>query len=107
MEKGFEMVQRFGPSKRRTRKPPDPEWIQFLSTSEREAERQKEWLEASLADTGLSVRVVNCLEEAGILTVEDLTHQTTESLLGITNFGVQTLQQCQRLLINLNLPHNL
>ena len=101
------MVQRFGPSKRRTRKPPDPEWIQFMSTSEREAARQKEWLEASLADTGLSVRVVNCLEEAGILTVEDLTHQTTESLLGITNFGVQTLQQCQRLLINLNLPHNL
>jgi DNA-directed RNA polymerase alpha subunit len=107
MEKGIEMVQRFGPKNRRTRRPPDPEWLQFMSTSEKEALRQKEWRETSLADTGLSVRVVNCLEEAGILTVDDLTHQTTESLLGITNFGSQTLEQCQRLLANLKLPHHL
>ena len=107
MEKGIEMVQRYGPRRRKTRKPPDPEWLQFMSTSEKEAMRQKEWRETSLADTGLSVRVVNCLEEAGILTVDDLTHQTAESLLGITNFGSQTLQQCRRLLANLSLPHYL
>lgn len=101
------MVRRFGPKKRRTRKPPDPEWLKFMSTSEKEAMRQAEWRETSLADTGLSVRVVNCLEEAGIRTVDDLTHQTADSLLGITNFGDQTLQQCRRLLVNLNLPHYL
>ena len=99
------MVQRFGPSKRKTRKPPENEWLQFMSTSEKEALRQKEWLDTSLADTGLPVRVVNCLEEAEILTVEDLTKQTTDTLLGITNFGKQTLGQCTRLLTNLNLPH--
>ena len=99
------MVQRFGPSKRKTRKPPENEWLQFMSTSEKEALRQKEWLDTSLADTGLPVRVVNCLEEAGILTVEDLTKQTADALLRITNFGEQTLGQCTRLLAKLNLPH--
>jgi len=99
------MVQRFGPSKRKTRKPPENEWLQFMSASEKEGLRQREWLDTSLADTGLPVRVVNCLEEAGVFTVEDLTKQTTDVLLGITNFGEQTLGQCTRLLANLNIPH--
>jgi len=101
------MVQRFGPSKRRTRKPPENEWLRFMSDSEKEAMRQKEWLGAALADTGLPVRVVNCLEEAGILTVGDLSGQTPEILLKITNFGEQTLLQCQRLLLKLELPKTL
>jgi len=101
------MVKRFGPSVRRSRTPKDPEWISFMSTEEKEVERQKHWRETSLADTGLSVRVVNCLEHANILTVGDLGNQKTEDLLGITNFGVQTLRQCRRLLENLNLPHKL
>ena len=101
------MVQRFGPSKRKTRKPPENEWLQFMSTSEKEELRQREWLETALADTGLSVRVVNCLEEAGILTVGDLTRQSADVLLSITNFGEQTLRQCNRLLTNLRLPHHL
>jgi DNA-directed RNA polymerase alpha subunit len=101
------MVQRFGPSKRRTRKPVENEWLRFMSDGEKEAIRQKEWLEAALADTGLSVRVVNCLEEAGILTVGDLSGQAPEILLKITNFGEQTLRQCQRLLLSLKLPHKL
>jgi DNA-directed RNA polymerase alpha subunit len=78
-----------------------------MSDGEKEAIRQKEWLEAALADTGLSVRVVNCLEEAGILTVGDLSGQAPEILLKITNFGEQTLRQCQRLLLSLKLPHKL
>ena len=101
------MVQRFGPSKRRTRKPPENEWLKFMSNSEKEELRRKEWLDAALADTGLPVRVVNCLEEAGILTVGDLTHQSPAFLLNITNFGEQTLRQCNRLLTNLKLPHQL
>jgi len=99
------MVRRFGPSKRKTRKPPENEWLKFMSNSEKEALRQKEWLETSLADTGLPIRVVNCLEEAGVLTVEDLTHQTSDVLLNITNFGAQTLSQCTRLLTKLELPN--
>ena len=99
------MVQRFGPRKRKTRKPPEDEWLRFMSTSEKETLRQEEWLDASLADTGLPVRVVNCLEEAGILTVRDLTQQKANVLLHITNFGDQTLHQCTRLLTKLKLPH--
>jgi len=98
------MVQRFGPSKRKTRKQVENEWLQFMSTSEKEELRQKEWLEASLADTGLPIRVVNCLEEAGIFTVRDLTQQKSDVLLNITNFGEQTLRQCTRLLTKLKLP---
>jgi len=101
------MVQRFGPIKRKTRKPPENKRLEFMSSSEKEELRQKEWLETALADAGLSVRVVNCLEEAGILTVGDLTQQSTDVLLNITNFGEQTLRQCNRLLTNLRLPHQL
>ena len=101
------MVRRFGPIKRRTRKPPENEWLKFMSSSEKEELRQKEWLETALADTGLPVRVVNCLEEVSILTVGDLTQQSADTLLNITNFGEQTLRQCNRLLTNLKLPHQL
>ena len=101
------MVKRFGPKVRKTRKPPDPDWVAFMSTEEKEAERQLEWLETSLADTGLSVRAVNCLEDNHILTVADLAAQKNEDLLEIKNFGVQTLQQCKQLLVNLANPHKL
>lgn len=101
------MVKRFGPSVRRTRRPSDPEWLQFMSTDEKEEQRLEEWMVTSLADTGLSVRAVNCLEGTGILTVKDLSQQTNESLLGIVNFGAQTLEQCKKLLADIEVPHKL
>ncbi len=101
------MVKRFGPSVRRTRRSPDPEWLRFMSTDEKEALRLEEWMITSLADTGLSVRAVNCLEGKEILTVENLSRQTNEDLLGIVNFGTQTLEQCKRLLVNIGVPHKL
>lgn len=101
------MVKRFGPSVRKTRRPPDPEWLKFMSTDEKEAQRLEEWMLTSLADTGLSVRAVNCLEGRGILTVSDLSQQTNDDLLGIVNFGTQTLDQCKRLLMNIGVPHKL
>ena len=101
------MVERFGPSVRRTRRPPDPEWLKFMSTDEKEAMRLEEWMLTSLADPGLSVRAVNCLEGKGILTVSQLSQQTNDDLLGIVNFGVQTLEQCKRLLMNIGVPHSL
>jgi len=101
------MVKRYGPDVRRTRRPPDPEWLKFMSTDEKEALRLEEWMTTSLADTGLSVRAVNCLEGREILTVEDLSQQTNEDLLGIVNFGKQTLDQCKRLMMNIGVPHKL
>ena len=49
-------------------------------------------LELPLAETELSVRTVNCLEEQAIFTVKDLLQCTPERLLDIPNFGAKTLQ---------------
>jgi DNA-directed RNA polymerase subunit alpha len=46
----------------------------------------------SLAETELSVRTVNCLEEQAIFTVRDLLNCTPARLLEIPNFGEKTLQ---------------
>jgi len=101
------MVKRFGPRVRRTRRPPDPEWLKFMSTDEKEELRMEEWMITSLADTGLSVRAVNCLESREILTVADLSLKTNEDLLGIVNFGTQTLEQCKKLMRDIGVPHKL
>jgi DNA-directed RNA polymerase subunit alpha len=49
-------------------------------------------LEMSAAELGLSVRTINCLEERGIRTVEDLLNCRREDLLAISNFGEKTLE---------------
>jgi DNA-directed RNA polymerase subunit alpha len=48
-------------------------------------------LDLPLAETDLSVRTVNCLEEQAIFTVRDLLNCTPERLLEIPNFGEKTL----------------
>jgi DNA-directed RNA polymerase subunit alpha len=55
-------------------------------------ERADDRLELPLAETELSVRTVNCLEEQAIFTVKDLLNCTPQQLLEIPNFGVKTLQ---------------
>lgn len=96
-----------GPGKRKRRKPEDPEWLMFLSDSEKEEERRKQWLDASLADTGLPVRIVNTLEDNGILTVGDLCTQPVSRLEAIANLGEVTIKKCRRLLDDLKLPNKL
>ena len=64
---------------------PIPDWAK-----RREAEDQ---LDLSLAETDLSVRTVNCLEDEGILTIRQLLNCTPKRLLNITNFGEKTLEQ--------------
>jgi len=49
-------------------------------------------LEMPLAETELSVRTVNCLEEEGILTVRVLLNCEPERLLEIPNLGEKTLE---------------
>ena len=55
-------------------------------------ERADDRLELPLAETELSVRTVNCLEEQAIFTVKDLLSCTPQQLLEIPDFGVKTLQ---------------
>ena len=62
---------------------PIPEWAATPQTDQR--------LELSLAEIDLAVRTVNCLEDRGIFTLEDLLKCTAEELLEIPNFGAKTL----------------
>ena len=64
-----------------------------LSKEEEVARLQKERLEMSTAEIGLTVRTTNCLEERGIFTVRDLLNSTPEQLLSIANFGEKTLEE--------------
>jgi DNA-directed RNA polymerase subunit alpha len=63
---------------------PLPDWVRTEGADDR--------LELPLAETELSVRTVNCLEEQGLFTVKDLLHCTPQRLLDIPNFGEKTLQ---------------
>lgn len=63
---------------------PIPDWARNQTAGDR--------LELPLAETELSVRTVNCLEEQAIFTVRDLLNCTPERLLEIPNLGKKTLQ---------------
>ena len=69
-----------------------------LSLVQEEKQTQKERLDMSTAEIGLSVRTTNCLEERGIFTVEDLLNCTREDLLSISNFGEKTLEEVYKAL---------
>ena len=97
-------MKRSGPEKRRTRKPNDPSWDEFFTEAELEAKKLKQVTDASLADTGLSVRIVNTLEDRGILTVGQLAARSRDELLAIDNFGEQTLNDCCLLIDGLGIP---
>lgn len=64
-----------------------------LSKSDERSRLQRERLDLSIAEMGLSVRTTNCLEETGIFTVRDLLAATPKRLLGISNFGEKTLEE--------------
>jgi DNA-directed RNA polymerase alpha subunit len=98
-------MKRSGPSKRRTRKPPEPQWDEFLTEAEIAERELNKIRESALADTGLSIRTVNTLEEHGILTVGALADKAREDLLGIDNLGEQTLEACDQMLNEINIPH--
>lgn len=63
---------------------PIPDWAKTQKTDDR--------LELSLAEVDLDVRTVNCLEDAGILTVLSLLTSTPKQLLEIPNLGEKTLE---------------
>jgi DNA-directed RNA polymerase subunit alpha len=58
---------------------PIPDWAKTQKTDAR--------LELSLAEIELAVRTVNCLEDEGIFTVQDLLERTPQRLLEIPNLG--------------------
>ena len=62
---------------------PIPDWAKTQKTDNR--------LELSLAEIDLDVRTVNCLEDEGIFTVQNLLERTPKQLLEIANLGEKTL----------------
>jgi len=96
-----------GPKKRRRRKPADPEWLFFMSDDEKEEERIAKWQPVSLAEVGLPVRIINTLEDHGVLTVGQLAQKTAEDLRGIANLGEITISKCTKLLDELRLPNKM
>ena len=62
---------------------PIPEWAKTQKTDNR--------LDLSLSEIDLVVRTVNCLEDNGIFTVQDLLNSTPQQLLEIPNLGEKTL----------------
>jgi DNA-directed RNA polymerase subunit alpha len=63
---------------------PIPDWAKTQKTDNR--------LELSLSEIDLVVRTVNCLEDHGIFTVQDLLNSTPKQLLEIPNLGEKTLE---------------
>ena len=68
---------------------PLPDW---------EKQTKDQRLEMSTAEIGLPVRTVNCLEDHGVFTVEELLNCTPEKLLSFPNFGEKTLEEVYRAL---------
>jgi DNA-directed RNA polymerase alpha subunit len=61
------------------------------SDEQRTAHEHRLKLETPVAEMKLSVRVINTLDEAGVITAKDVMEQTYESLMRMRNFGETTL----------------
>jgi DNA-directed RNA polymerase alpha subunit len=96
-----------GPTNRRRRKPADPDWVEFMSDDEKEADRIKGWQPVSLAAVGLPVRIVNILEDHNVLTVGQLCSKTVSELRNMQNLGEIIIKRCTNLLAELRLPNRL
>ena len=70
---------------------PLPAWQRQTSTVD-------DRLEMSTAEIGLAVRTVNCLEEHGIFTVDELLRCKPDTLLSFPNFGEKTLEEVYKAL---------
>lgn len=101
-------MKQFGPTQHRQRRSQDPQWKRFFNPEDEAqaaARKRQEALDTSLADTGLSLRIVNALEDRGIYQAKELAKRTRDDLLSISNFGDQTLRECKHVLDRLEIAH--
>ena len=61
-------------------------------------------LETPTAEMGMSVRVVNALESAGVFLAKDLLEESAGTLLAIKNFGESSLAEVSSAIKRLGLP---
>ena len=65
--------------------------------------RMRQLLKTRLQDMELSVRALNCLKSADVITLGDLVSYQRSDLLKFRNFGKKSLTELDQLLTNLNL----
>jgi len=63
------------------------------SEADKAAYAKKKALETPIAEMALQVRVINTLEDNGVIMCSDLMKQTYEVLMGMKNFGDKTLTE--------------
>jgi DNA-directed RNA polymerase alpha subunit len=71
--------------------------------AEREAQLKKQRLETPVAEMQLPVRVINTLEENGVILACDLIKETYESMMKMKNFGDKTMSEVKAALAALGL----
>ena len=84
------------PSRRRRRRPRgeiDPAVMATWTDKQRKQEEMHQALELSLAEAGLPVRVVNTMENNGVLQVKDLLEEDGKDLVEMRNLGEKTVRE--------------
>ncbi len=96
------------PPNRRRRTPkrekgPSAEVMAGWTPQQREVYRVNQLLRTPIAELKLSVRIVNTLENHGIILVGNLVEQSVDTLMGMTNFGEKTMVEIEAALKELGL----
>lgn len=73
------------------------------TAAERAEHRRQELLRTPVAEMGLSVRIVNTLEDNNVIVAADLVRQTYDSLMRMKNFGEKTLGEVRKAVVKLGL----
>lgn len=75
-----------------------PEWEDWLSDY---AVKPREYLDMTIDELDMSVRLFNCLKRAGVNTVEDLLFRTSDDLMKIRNMNKKSLDELAKKLESL------
>ena len=81
----------------------DEERVKPEAETEEEAPQLNENLYRSVSELELSVRSINCLQNAKIETIGDLVQKTEAEMLKTKNFGRKSLNEIKTILVNMGL----
>jgi len=81
------------PENRRRRKREVRDPTLHMTEAERRTHLTRERLRTPIAEMGLPVRIVNALEDEGMLLAEDILKRKRDQITGIRNFGEKTLRE--------------
>lgn len=76
----------------------DETYVEVVDEESPEVKARRAILEKPVAELELSVRAMNCLENAGIRTIRDLVLRTEKQMLEERNFGKKSLEEVRNVL---------